>query len=67
METQTDTRNWPELAIGIWDKLTGREAEIEYEFKDMEILVPSSASKDAAHAKWIVNGMMKIRSTGKVA
>ena len=27
-----DTRNWPDLAIGLYDKLTGRNAEITYEF-----------------------------------
>ena len=27
MATQQDTTNWPELAIGLYDKLTGRDAE----------------------------------------
>ena len=65
MEKQADTRTWPDLAIGLWDKLTGREAEIEYQFDDVEVLVPSSASEDAAHARWKVNGAVRIKSTGK--
>ena len=37
-----DTQSWPDLAIGLYDKLTGRNAEITYEFDNMEIMVPSS-------------------------
>ncbi len=35
-----DTKTWPHPAIGLWDKLTGRGAEITYEFQDMVIYVP---------------------------
>ena len=55
-----DTRNWPELAISLYDKLTGRGAEISYKFEDFELYVPSSASEDAVHAKWKMNGTLKI-------
>jgi hypothetical protein len=27
--------NWPDLLIGLYDNLTGRRAEITYEFDDM--------------------------------
>ncbi len=57
-----DTQTWPELAIGLYDKLTGRGAEITYEFNDFEIHVPSSASQGAQHAQWKVNGTLKIRT-----
>ncbi len=57
-----DTTNWPELAIGLYDKLTGRNAEITYEFEDFELYVPSSASENADHAKWKMNGTLKIRT-----
>ena len=55
-----DTTNWPELAISLYDKLTGRGAEISYNFDDFELYVPSSASKDAVHAKWKMNGTLRI-------
>jgi len=55
-----DTRTWPELAIGLYDKLTGRNAEITYNFDNLELYVPSSASNDASHAKWILNGSLRI-------
>ena len=61
-----DTKTWPELAVGLYDKLTGRGAEIIYEFQQLEICVPSSAAPDAEHAMWKVNGIVKIRTRDQV-
>jgi len=60
--TMEDTRNWPELAIGLYDKLTGRGAEITYEFEELNVSIPSAASPEAAHAQWKLNGKLKIRT-----
>ena len=57
-----DTKDWPELAIGLYDKLTGRNAEITYDFENLEVLVPSSANGNATHAKWKLNGTVKIHT-----
>lgn len=57
-----DTRTWPDLAIGLYDRLTGRGSEIVYEFDNFELFIPSSASEQAAHAKWRMNGTLKIRT-----
>ena len=57
-----DTQTWPDLAIGLYDKLTGRGAEITYEFQGLEIAIPSSASSSAQHATWKVSGTVKIRT-----
>lgn len=57
-----DTKTWPELAIGLYDKLTGRDAEITYEFDDFELDVPSKAGDDAEHAHWKMNGTLRIRT-----
>ncbi len=65
MSTDTrieDTRTWPELAIGLYDRLTGRGAEITYEFDNFEIMIPSSATPEATHAKWKMNGALRIRT-----
>ena len=62
MSDSTHTTTWPELAIGLYDKLTGRGAEITYEFENMEIWVPSGMGDSAQHARWKVNGTLKIRS-----
>ena len=58
----TETKNWPELAIGLYDKLTGRNAEITYDFKEMEVDVPSG-TQDNEHARWRFNGKVTISTT----
>ena len=55
-------RDWSELAMSLYDKLTGRNAEITYEAEDMEVWVPSGVGEDATHARWKVNGSLKIRA-----
>lgn len=59
---QNDTRSWPELAIGLYDALTGRRAEITYDFDELEVGIPSSASENASRAPWRLNGRLKIRT-----
>ena len=56
------TRNWSDLAISLYERLTDRNAEITYEADDMEVWVPSGVGDDASHAKWKVNGALKIRA-----
>ena len=61
-QKRDETHTWPELAIGLYDKLTGRGAEITYEFVNMEVGVPSGTSAQASHAIWKVSGTMKVRT-----
>jgi len=58
------TYTWPELAIALYDKLTGRGAEITYEFENMEVWVPSGTGdgSEVQSAKWKFNGTLKIRT-----
>jgi hypothetical protein len=63
--TTEQTTNWPELAIGLYDRLTGRNAEIVYEFADMHVKVPSGTGPNAEHAEWVLSGTMKIRTEDK--
>lgn len=63
METKAATQTWPELAIGLFDHLTERNAEIAYELENFEIQVPSKVGADASHATWKVNGTLKIRTS----
>ncbi|MDZ4849645.1 MAG: hypothetical protein SGI77_10140 [Pirellulaceae bacterium] len=58
------TTNWPDLAIGLYDRLTGRNAEITYEFVDLHLQIPSGTGQNAEHAEWILSGTMKIRTGG---
>lgn len=61
--TPHETSSWPELAIGLYDKLTGRGAEITYDFEDFEVNVPSGTSSNANTAKWKMNGVIRIRTS----
>jgi hypothetical protein len=55
-----ETTTWPDLGIALYDRLTGRNAVIEYDFDDMNVYVPSRAGEDADHAHWRVDGTMTI-------
>jgi len=61
METE-HTTTWPDLAIGLYDRLTGRKAEIVYEFADLHIQIPAGTGAQAERAKWVLNGIVKIRT-----
>lgn len=56
----SETNTWPELAIGLYDKLTGRGAEITYNFNNLEVWVPASTQSEAAQAKWKLNGTIVV-------
>jgi hypothetical protein len=55
-----ETETWPDLAIGLYERLTGRGATITYEFEDMEVDVPNKVGDDAEHAHWRVDGTVHI-------
>ena len=57
-----ETETWSELAIGLYERLTGRGAEITYEFDEMRIDVPDRIGEDADHAEWRLDGTVKIRA-----
>ena len=56
------TTNWPDLAIGLYDRLTGRGAEITYEFDQMQVQVPSGTGENVEHAEWKLNGTVRVRT-----
>ena len=62
MADQQQTTNWPDLAIGLYDRLTGRNAEITSEFQDMHIKIPSGTGPNAEHAEWVLSGGLSIRT-----
>jgi hypothetical protein len=57
-----EVRTWPELAVGLYERLTGRGAEITYEFDEMEIRVPDRVGPDADHACWRLDGTVRVRT-----
>lgn len=60
MPENTDTKTWPELAIGLYDRLTERNAEIAYNFDHLEVGIPSSTGSGAEHAYWKFNGALRV-------
>ncbi len=67
MGHEGDTRTWPELAIGLYDKLTGRDAQITYQFDHFDLYIPSSTASDAEHAHWKMNGTIRISTQNGAA
>ncbi len=55
-----EQQSWPDLAIGLYDRLTGRNAEIKYDFENLEVKVPSRTGQGADHAEWTINGTVRI-------
>ena len=62
MTETVHTKSWPDLAAGLYDHLTGRGAEISYEFKDMSVKIPSGTGDKAEHAQWVLSGTITIRT-----
>ena len=62
MNDQSEMTTWPDFAIVLYDLLTGRKAEITYDFDNLEIHVPLASGTSADYAVWKINGALKIRA-----
>ena len=62
MNDKVDHTTWPEFAIVLFDLLTGRKAEITYEFVDVQLSVPLESGPDSEYAIWKLNGAIKVRA-----
>jgi hypothetical protein len=54
---------WTNLLTDLFDRLTGKGAEISYNFERLEIDIPRAAGpqgQELGSAKWIVNGRVTI-------
>jgi hypothetical protein len=65
-KTKNSQANWPDFAVSLYDKLTGRGAEITYEFDDFNLAIPSKAGKESDHFHWKMDGIINIRTTDQV-
>lgn len=45
------SRTWPDLAEGLCERLTGRDATITYEFAELAVEVPDNTGADAPTAR----------------
>ncbi|MCA1751036.1 MAG: hypothetical protein ABR572_02150 [Cryomorphaceae bacterium] len=62
MDNKEKIETWPDLAVGLYDKLTGRNAQITYEFEDLTIQVPTKVGSTEMTA-WNLSGKMKISTS----
>ncbi|MEC7225966.1 MAG: hypothetical protein VXW00_03770 [Candidatus Latescibacterota bacterium] len=66
MESTKATTTWPELAIGLYEQLTKRGAEITYAFDQLTVAVPAGAGAgEDLNAKWHVDGTLRISTSDR--
>ena len=53
-------QTWQDIALALFDKLTGRDAEITYTAKDLVIHVPEETGATPSHTPWIISGTLTI-------
>jgi hypothetical protein len=63
--TGHEPANWPDLAMALWDGLTGRQAEITYQFENLDVSIPHRVGAGCEYATWKLNGSLKVRTTDK--
>jgi hypothetical protein len=62
MANEVGNESWPDLAAGLYDKLTGRNAQITYEFDDFKMNIPRKVGSPEK-AEWQLDGKLKITTT----
>ncbi|MGY6557962.1 MAG: hypothetical protein ACXIT9_01640 [Nitritalea sp.] len=67
MANQTEKiQSWPDLAIGLYEKLTGKGAIITYDFEEFSIGVPREVGS-TDYTTWKMNGKLKISTSERGA
>ena len=57
--------NWVDLIGALFDRLTGKEAVITYEFENLIVDIPKASGpggKELGSAKWTINGKLIIKA-----
>jgi hypothetical protein len=65
-KTKTPEASWPDFAVSLYDKLTGRGAEITYEFEDFNLFIPAKMGEEVNHFHWKIDGILNIRTRDQV-
>jgi hypothetical protein len=52
--------DWSDLGQRMWSFLTGREAAINYTFKDMTVEIPRDTGSNAPRATWRIDGTLTV-------
>lgn len=61
----SQTSNWVDLIGALFDRLTGKEAIITYEFDNLIVDIPKASGpggKELGSAKWTINGKLIIKA-----
>lgn len=64
-DNSSKTTQWVDLISALFDRLTGKEAVITYEFDHLVIDIPKAAGpggKELGSAKWTINGKLIIKA-----
>lgn len=62
-KSKEKTGQWAELMVELFDRLTGKGAEIAYNFQNLEIDIPKAVGpqgQELGSAKWTINGRLII-------
>jgi hypothetical protein len=62
MDDKAERVTWPDFAIVLFDLLTGRKAEVTWEFENLEVYVPIATGINIEYAVWKLNGILKVRA-----
>ncbi len=57
---QNEQVSFVDLGMALYERLTGRGAAINYEFKNMTVEVPRDTGADAPRALWKLDGTLRI-------
>jgi hypothetical protein len=52
--------DWTDLGQRMWSFLTGREAAINYTFKDLTVEIPRDTGSNAPRATWKIDGTLTV-------
>lgn len=64
-DTNSKSTQWVDLISALFDRLTGKEAVITYEFDNLVVDIPKAAGpggKELGSAKWTINGRLIIKA-----
>ena len=62
-KSSQQTTQWANLLTDLFDRLTGKGAEVSYNFQGLEIDIPRATGpqgQELGSAKWVVNGRLSI-------
>ncbi|WP_114749260.1 hypothetical protein [Pleomorphovibrio marinus] len=63
-QEKSNIQSWPDLAIGLYEKLTGKGAVISYDFENFSIGVPREVGSNE-FTTWKLDGKLNITTSEK--